>query len=63
MQGRVLEKGHLCKTPNLDRLAAQGVRFCKSLHAQPNLFSGPRQFDDRPFASQPWSIDGDAHHG
>jgi len=27
MQARVLEPGHPCQTPNLDRLAARGVRF------------------------------------
>ena len=39
MQARVLEPGHRCQTPNLDRLAARGVRFT---HAYtPNAVCSP----------------------
>jgi arylsulfatase A-like enzyme len=30
MQGRVLNAGHPCKTPNLNKLAARGVRFTRA---------------------------------
>ena len=33
MQGRVLEPDNPCQTPNLDRLAARGMRFRPRLHA------------------------------
>ena len=35
MQGRVLDPGHPCKTPNLDRLAARGVRFSQAYTPNP----------------------------
>ncbi len=39
MQARVLEAGHPCKTPNLDRLAARGVRFARAY--TPNAICSP----------------------
>ena len=39
MQGRVLEPGHPCQTPNLDRLAQRGVRFRRAY--TPNVVCSP----------------------
>ena len=39
MQGRVLEPDHPCQTPNLDRLAARGVRFRRAY--TPNAVCSP----------------------
>ena len=39
MQGRVLETGHPCTTPNFDRLASMGVRFGKAY--TPNAVCSP----------------------
>ncbi|MBN1642166.1 MAG: sulfatase-like hydrolase/transferase [Anaerolineae bacterium] len=39
MQGRVLDPGHPCQTPNLDRLAARGVRFSRAY--TPNAVCSP----------------------
>lgn len=39
MQGRVLEPGHPCRTPNLDRLAQRGVRFRRAY--TPNAVCSP----------------------
>ena len=39
MQGRVLEPDHPCRTPNLDRLAAGGVRFRRAY--TPNAVCSP----------------------
>jgi arylsulfatase A-like enzyme len=39
MQGRVLDPSHPCQTPNLDRLAAHGVRFTRAY--TPNAVCSP----------------------
>ena len=39
MQARVLEPGHVCQTPNLDRLAGEGVRFARAY--TPNNICSP----------------------
>ena len=39
MQARVLENGHVCQTPNFDRLAQEGVRFEKAY--TPNNICSP----------------------
>lgn len=39
MQGRVLEPGHPCRTPHLDRLAARGMRFPRAY--TPNAICSP----------------------
>ena len=39
MQGRVLDPDHVCKTPNFDRLASQGVRFARAY--TPNAVCSP----------------------
>jgi arylsulfatase A-like enzyme len=39
MQGGVLRPNHPCKTPNFDRLAARGVRFCRAY--TPNAVCSP----------------------
>ena len=39
MQARVLEPDHVCQTPNLDRLAARGVRFTRAY--TPNNICSP----------------------
>ena len=39
MQGRVLEPDNPCRTPNLDRLAARGVRFRRAY--TPNAICSP----------------------
>lgn len=39
MQAAVLEPGHVCRTPNLDRLAARGVRFARAY--TPNAVCSP----------------------
>ena len=39
MQGRVLNPGHPCRTPNLDRLASTGVRFRRAY--TPNAVCSP----------------------
>jgi arylsulfatase A-like enzyme len=39
MQGRVLDPGHPCQTPNLDRLASRGVRFTRAY--TPNAVCSP----------------------
>jgi arylsulfatase A-like enzyme len=39
MQGRVLDPDHVCKTPNFDRLASQGVRFTRAY--TPNAVCSP----------------------
>lgn len=39
MQARVLEEGHPCQTPNLDRLAGDGVRFRRAY--TPNAVCSP----------------------
>ena len=30
LQGEVLDSGHVCQTPNLDRLVQRGVRFSRA---------------------------------
>src|SRR5690554_1684519 len=39
MQGRVLAPDHVCRTPNLDRLASQGIRFSRAY--TPNAVCSP----------------------
>ena len=39
MQARVLEEGHICQTPCLDRLAAEGIRFTRAY--TPNNICSP----------------------
>jgi len=39
MQGRVLDPGHPCQTPNFDRLIAEGVRFTRAY--TPNAVCSP----------------------
>ena len=39
MQARVLDKGHVCQTPCLDRLAAEGTRFTRAY--TPNNICSP----------------------
>ena len=36
MQARVLEPDNPCRTPNLDRLAARGVRFRRATRPTPS---------------------------
>ncbi|MCL2646977.1 MAG: sulfatase-like hydrolase/transferase [Phycisphaerales bacterium] len=39
MQARVLESGHVCQTPHLDRLASRGIRFRRAY--SPNAVCSP----------------------
>ena len=39
MQGRVLDPGHVCQTPNFDRLAKRGMRFPRAY--TPNAVCSP----------------------